>query len=166
MQSTIYDYDIDALTKELQKILRIQDLDIVVHCVTATDMLESGYDANTEGLCTRDRKHGDALIEINVDHKGNKTVFESDIYNDGWLSTLIHELFHVVIGELADQADTMLEYITDKTANDSLDNELDVKREHLVCHLTKIMLNTLSSEELLNKYKKGNQDGSGSEKTQ
>jgi hypothetical protein len=166
MQSTIYDYDIDALTKELQKTMRIQDWDTVVNLSTATDMLESGYDANTEGLCTRDRRHGDALIEINVDHKNNKMPYSSDIYNDGWLPTLIHELFHIVVGDVCDQTDTILEYITDKTANKSLSSEFDVRQESLVNHLTKILLNIIPVEELLNKYKKGNQDGSSSEKTQ
>lgn len=162
--STIFDYDIEGLTQELQKIMRIQDWDIVVECVSALEMLNDGYNANTEGLCTRDRRHGDALIQINTDHKGNKEALESDMYNDGWFTTLIHELFHVVIGEVADQEDVMLEYITDKTAKDSLEGECDVKQEHLVNHLTKIILNTLPVEKLLSKYKKGNQDGS--EKTE
>lgn len=164
--STINNYDIDGLTKELQQIMRIQDWDIVVHSVSALSMMESGYNANTEGLCTRDRKHGDALIEINIDHRGNKEIFTSDIYNDGWLSTLVHELFHIVIGGLVDQGDIILEHITDKTVNKALYDEFDIRQEHLVNHLTKVMLSILPVEELLSKYKKETQDGSGSEKTQ
>lgn len=75
---------IEAIIKELQKIMRIQDWDIELKLLTGLEMAKQNDDElDVDGDCYRDLNHNRAIISIN-----------KEICND-WYYTLVHELLHI-----------------------------------------------------------------------
>jgi hypothetical protein len=75
---------IEAIIKELQKIMRIQDWDIEVELISGLEMAKkSDGELDTDGLCYRNLKRNYAMISINKE------------ICDDWYYVLVHEMIHI-----------------------------------------------------------------------
>jgi predicted metal-dependent peptidase len=95
---------IEAIIKELQKILRIQDWDITFEYCGDKKMQELTGECTYCGCCDRDIKLKRAKIYINKDH---------EVINE-WYPTLVHELYHIITNDVHYLAGSLLNYVADE----------------------------------------------------
>ena len=151
--STMLDYNLVGLVKELQKEFRIQDWDIEIRIVNSNQLLNQGLKASVQGLCTADRNHGDVLIELNKDHQDNQIAVGSEFIGQGWFYALIHEMIHIIIDPLAENVEELLKNINEEQ-NENLSKTFEIKQERLTNHFMKILVPMIDVDWLLNKHKK------------
>lgn len=119
---------IEEIIKKLQEIMRIQDWDIILHlCDTAQMAYECEHPY--VGYCTRFREHKLARVYINTNHNDNS--------GDGWYSTLVHELCHVVTDDYIFAVDTLCSDMIPKQIEQCVSQNLRIQYERLVQQLTK-----------------------------
>ncbi len=109
------------ITKELQKLLKIQDWDIEVDYCGDKKIQEFSGDFSY-ACCERDMRLHRATVYINKDHEG---------VNE-WYSTLMHELFHVVTQNAFYHAKSLLNYIPDETTRSKEKDMFDNYYEQLI----------------------------------
>lgn len=97
-------FGLNKIVKSLQGLLRIQDWDIEIEYVDQYKMkhLFNVDHLDTSMLCERYRLRNEAIIYVNSDH----SALDSD-----WYESIVHELYHIVTGDLSDIADDLIEEI-------------------------------------------------------
>lgn len=127
------------IVTHLQKVMRIQDVDIDLQYVDQYHMKhlygEDHFD--TIMLCMRYRLRKEATIYINVDHPDCQ---------DDWYSCIVHELFHVINWEFPDMIDDLLDEID---AGEFLRRRKKEIEESTVSRLEKIFVNLYPLSNLL-----------------
>jgi predicted FMN-binding regulatory protein PaiB len=106
---------LQAIVKELQVIMRIQDWEIVVEVLDGYKMAEESHYDNS-GESRRSMRHKYARILINKDHPYN----EPD-----WYLTLIHELKHVQTTEFQYVLYGFLKQLEDSPMKSLVQQQLD-----------------------------------------
>lgn len=115
---------IEAIIIELQKIMRLQDWDIELKYLSATEMFRETNDITTIADCTRSRAHHLATIRLN--YEADKT---GEVVG-GWYRTLVHEMYHIMI----DSFDYCVGF---EEGNDGV----SLAKERLVCDLARTFIN-------------------------
>lgn len=117
---------IEAIIKELQKVLNLRDWTISLYLVNQYEMKDimqaSHYDHI--GCCKRFPDRRDAQIRLNTDHSR---------IDDCWYSTVIHEMLHIHTSVLED----IVTNITDD--GDFERNHFYYEAETLNCSMEKII---------------------------
>jgi hypothetical protein len=121
---------IEEIIKELQRILRIQDWDIMFEYCNSRKIIELTSGINY-ACCDGDMKLHKATIYINKDHEGI----------DEWYNSLVHELYHLVTRNLEYHMKALLDYIKDETTETKERNCLGIYYEQLVEDLAKGFVN-------------------------
>lgn len=90
------------ILKALSKLLRVQDWDIEFRYVDQYEMkhVAEADNLNFMMLCERFRLRKEALIYINVDH---------GLIDTGWYEGIVHELYHIVTGDICDMVDDLMD---------------------------------------------------------
>jgi len=118
---------IEQITKELQKIMRIQDWDITPEIVNSREM--DGivkYDYVPGGYCHKNRHFKTADIYLNKEHTDND-----------WYYVLVHELYHVVFEDSDNFWDNEVERAIEEDRLSELNKKHDFYVERLICDLTR-----------------------------
>jgi hypothetical protein len=121
---------IEAIIKELQVKLRIQDWDIVFdYCgdKKIQELAGNFYYA----CCERQMRLHKAIVYINKDHEGI----------DEWYSTLVHELYHIVTQNAHYHSKSLLDYISDEIARNKESEMFTNYFEQLIDDLAKGFVN-------------------------
>ena len=122
---------IEAIIKELQKIMRIQDWDISIEIVNKREMDGTAkIDYIPAGFCHKNRYFKTAKISLNKDDD------EKD-----WYYVLIHELYHVVFEDSDNFWDNEVKHAIEEERFKELDNKNDFYKERLNCDLTRQFMN-------------------------
>lgn len=137
---------LEEIVKSLAKIMRIQDWDISLDYISQYEMkhIFNSDDLDTAMMCQRFRLRKEAVIYVNIDN--TKLV-------DEWDESIVHELYHIVVGDISDMADDLM---------DEIDSPSIIKRqkiqfvETMVVNLAKIFTSVYSVKDLM---KEGKSDG-------
>lgn len=90
--------ELEVITSNLAKILRIQDWDITFHLVSGYEIAkETDGDSSINGLSVRLIRLNKADVYINRDNAG------------GWYETLVHELIHIQTTEMLNTANAFFD---------------------------------------------------------
>jgi ubiquinone biosynthesis protein Coq4 len=119
---------LEEIIKELQKIMRIQDWDIEVVYTNQYEVkhLMKSDDLDTAMMCERYRLRKEARIYVNVDHSALPT---------HWYESIVHELYHIVTGEICDITDDLMDEIN---ISETTRRQKKQSGEVMVVHLAKI----------------------------
>lgn len=121
---------IEKIIIELQRIMRIVDWDIetiytnqyeVKHLINADHL-------DTAMMCERYRLRKEARIYVNVDHAALPT---------DWYESIVHELYHIVTGEICDMADDLMDEINISETTKKQKKQSD---EVMVVNLAKVFI--------------------------
>jgi Zn-dependent peptidase ImmA (M78 family) len=140
---TILDYNVESMIIDLQKIMRIQDIDIFYFLKDNKGMERKTGSIDSLGYCEVHRTRNIAFIFINT---------ELDENNDSWFETLIHELYHVVTDPLSFHTEGLTEQLRDKQAVEYKQKETETRIESLVEKLSQIFVNAIG-EDFKEKYR-------------
>lgn len=121
---------IEAIIKELQKIMRLQDWDISFDYCSDRKIQELTGDYSY-ACCKRNIRLHRATVYINKDHEG---------INE-WYSTLIHELYHIATNDTHYHAKSLLDYVPDETTRDKERNMFDNYYEQMIEDLARGFVN-------------------------
>lgn len=77
---------VEKIIKELQKVMRIVDIDIIYEPCTKAEMLLKTGEQNNVGYYSFNQRRNCALVYLNIEHDENKVE---------WYNTIVHELFHI-----------------------------------------------------------------------
>lgn len=153
MDKTIQAYDLEGMTVELQKLLRVQDWDISTELLDNNCFYRSHDSDNIQGDCTRDRWRRQALVRINIDHQGTQEPLMS--MNQGWLHTLIHEVLHVFVDDFTSIAETAIN--DDSDMSKYYQSQLTIQQESLINRMTRLVLSLMDVEAFLARHRKVDQ---------
>lgn len=156
MVDTIGRYDIKTMTEELQKLLRIQDWDIVVTIADNLYFLREMQNENVKGYCMRDRAHRSALITLNGDHPQSVIPVGEDYVADGWLSTLIHEFCHVFVDDYSYISEALID--EDERDYKYFDSQLRLQLESMINRTTRMILSMMDVPAFLDRHRKDESD--------
>ena len=117
------------ITKELQKIMSIQDYKLTVDIVSVKDMIERGFgtDANAYYIYTKKRNFMEILI--------NKDSSEMNKDDDRWYISLVHELKHAQSMELWTTIGMHLEHIENARVEKKSQEDMEIFYESYVDRL-------------------------------
>jgi hypothetical protein len=121
---------LENIVANLQEKMRIQDWDITLDYIDQYKM-KHVFDADhldTAMMCERYRLRKEALIYVNIDHSANE---------DQWYENIVHELFHIVTGELSDIAEDLMD---ETNASEMLKRYKTQTTETMVTNLSKIFV--------------------------
>lgn len=121
---------IEAIIRELQPILRIQDWDIEFDYCGDKKIQELAGDFYY-ACCERQMRLHKATVYINKDH---------DKINE-WYPTLVHELYHIVTQGAYYHSKSLLDYIPDETTKDKERNVFTNYFEQAIEDLAKGFVN-------------------------
>jgi hypothetical protein len=125
---------IEAIIKELQKILRIQDWNISFRFVSEAEARDL-YGEECSGGNLRKRCSAESQIIINAD---NPRIKDEPDY---WYHTLVHELYHIVTDDFIYTVDDIMPHVRDEYVRKELNDTKNVKYEHLVNKLAQGFVN-------------------------
>lgn len=148
LSPSLLNYDLNGLAKDLAVLMRIQDWDIFVFPANGKRMVEEGLRIGVCGECSRDFKYHVARILLNHEHDEMQAPLVNEEATIGWMPTLIHELYHIVITPLDTKNYLSLEFISDDKSRKIMDEEISLGVEQVVCHLVKIFFRMYSKEDL------------------
>jgi hypothetical protein len=119
---------IEQIIKELQRIMRILDWDIGIEYTNQYEVkhLMNSDNLDTAMMCERYRLRKEARIYVNVDHLALPT---------DWYECIVHELYHIVTGEICDIADDLMDEIN---ISETTRRQKKQSTEVMVVHLAKI----------------------------
>jgi len=119
---------IEQIIKELQQIMRIQDWDIEIEYTNQYEVkhLMNSDNLDTAMMCERYRLRKEARIFVNVDHLALPT---------DWYECIVHELYHIVTGEISDIADDLMD---EANVSETTRRQGKQSNEVMVVHLAKI----------------------------
>ena len=122
---------IETIIKKLQQIMRIQDWDISIEYISQYEMKHvfESYGLDTVMMCERNRLRKEAIIYINIDHLSLET---------DWYESIVHELYHIVVGGLSDISDDLMDEIN---VSETLKRSKIQLNEQLMVQLAKIFTN-------------------------
>lgn len=127
-----------ATIKEWAPMMRISDWQIDFDFASSREIRESceGKTGNV-ATCTRNRPLKQALIEIDPEHYDTK---------EDWQRVLAHEMFHIVTDDFIYHAETSVDFITDETTRQTIENQNNMYYERLVEDLAKAFVSALRKE--------------------
>lgn len=157
----ISNYSTGGMQEELQRIIRIQDWDIVVKVVSGDFMYRRFGHDEVKGECIRDRDHRSALIFINRDHPDHEAVLGDNYLLDGWLATLIHEFIHIFVDDYAYIAEATME--EENPLYKYFDSQLRLQLESMVNRITRMIISLIDVQAFLNRHRKDESNGSTTE---
>lgn len=118
---------IEAIIKELQKILRIQDWDIKLEIVNNREMDSiAKEDYIPGGSCSRNRYYKEATVYLNKEYTSND-----------WYYVLIHELYHIVLEDIDNFWDNEVRHCIVDDERKRMDDGYSFYIERLNCDLTR-----------------------------
>lgn len=163
MRDVISNYNLESMQKELQKVMRIQDWDVITR-LESDDTFYRRHDRDSVfGECVRDRNHRSALVLINegvVEHD-TPAGGSRDYPMDGWLHTLIHEYSHIFVDDYAYIAEASIE--EDDPNHKYFESQLNLQLESLVNRITRTMLSIMDIPAFLDRHRKDEANGSTTE---
>jgi hypothetical protein len=121
---------IEAIIRELQRIMRIQDWDISFEYCGDRKMQELSGEYNY-ACCERNIRLRRAEIYINREHDG---IGE-------WYSTLVHEMYHIVTNDAYYHAMSLLDYVSDENIKNKERNMFKNYNEQMIELLAKGFVN-------------------------
>jgi hypothetical protein len=139
---SVFNYDLVTMTKDLQKILKIEDWKVEVQIVDKYGMEEAIEDRTVLGCCYRNRRSAYARVSLNKDHEE---------IND-WFSTLLHELYHVVTDDYCTHVDFLFDNFN-CDSKEHTENLVKIYYERLMDNLSKGMAVVLGFE-FIEKYRR------------
>jgi hypothetical protein len=121
---------IEAIVKKLQQIMRIVDWDIEIIYTNQYEVkhLMNSDNLDTAMMCERYRLRREARIYVNVDHLALPT---------DWYESIVHELYHIVTGEICDIAEDLMDEID---ISETTRRQEKQSNEVMVVHLAKIFI--------------------------
>jgi len=130
---------LEEIVKELQKIMRIQDWDIEIEYIDKYKMKHLFDSFDTAMLCERYRLRKEATIHVNVDHTA---------LDEMWYESIVHELYHVVIGDITDMADDLMDELD---VNEIVTRQKKQLSEIIVVNLAKVFSSIYPVTNFINK---------------
>jgi hypothetical protein len=121
---------IEAIIRELRRIMRIMDWDIEIIYTNQYEVkhLMNSDNLDTAMMCERYRLRKEARIYVNVDHLALST---------DWYESIVHELYHIVTGEICDIADDLMD---EANVSETTRRQKKQFNEVMVVHLAKIFV--------------------------
>lgn len=116
--------------------MRIQDWDIEFKLFNKFEMQDETGSRNDVADCYRNRKIKYARISLNTDSWQN---------NKEWYEAIVHEMYHIVTDDWHYHAHSLLDFIKDEVANETMDNIMNVYYERTIEVLAKGFVNAYPS---------------------
>jgi hypothetical protein len=121
---------IEAIIKELQRILAIPHWEILFDFCDKYKMKDLTGDGDNWASCNRNMQRNCAHIHLNVDAD-----------KEEWYDSIVHELYHVVTQDWCYHSRALLDYVTDDTTHTKEENGLNIYYESTIDRLTRGFVN-------------------------
>lgn len=122
---------IEAIIRELQKILNIQQWEITFYFCDKYKMKDMSSDESNWAACKRNMQRNCAQIYLNT---------ECDGLSD-WYDSIVHEMYHIVTQDWNYHSKALLDYVPEGAAYDKEENMLNIYYESSIDRLAQGFVN-------------------------
>lgn len=135
---------IELILKKLQEIMRLQDWDIKIKCMSTISLSEQyGKDAKyVRGDCNRDINHSEATIRLNKE-------YDIDPEENWFYKTLIHELHHVITSRYEIYVANAVNQITNEQLLSHIGSTMGIEYENITDNFAKLFVSVYPLERCL-----------------
>jgi hypothetical protein len=129
---------LEKILKRLAEVMRLQDWDIELQLLTLGDLSKTyGVEAQTlRGDCTRDLKHNEAIINLNIDYDPSDKMGKDS--ENWWYKTLVHELHHITTARYERYAVEAVSHLDSQSLIDNTNENMLIEYENITSTFAKV----------------------------